>query len=68
MLEGLDPTFATRVRPGDLEIDVVEGVVRDLTKGTTLAATRLPPHILEIIEAGGLIPWLERRLAAKAAG
>lgn len=50
----------------DLEIDVVGGVVRDLTRGATLTATPLPPHILELIQAGGLIPWLERRLAAKA--
>lgn len=59
---------ATSIREGDeLEVDVVAGSVRDATQGTMLAATRLPPHILELIEAGGMIPWLERRLAAQAA-
>lgn len=59
---------AAGIAEGDeLEVDVVAGTVRDLTKGTTLAATQLPPHILELIEAGGMIPWLERRLAARAA-
>jgi 3-isopropylmalate dehydratase small subunit len=59
---------AGRIREGDeLEVDVVEGTVRDLTERMTLVSTRLPPHILELIEAGGMVPWLERRLAAKAA-
>lgn len=56
---------ARTIREGDeLEVDVAAGTVRDLTQGTTLTSTKLPPHILELIEAGGLIPWLERRLAA----
>jgi 3-isopropylmalate/(R)-2-methylmalate dehydratase small subunit len=60
---------ATTIHEGDdLEVDVIAGSVRDLTQGTTFASTKLPPHILELIEAGGLIPWLERRLAAKGAG
>ena len=58
---------ATSIREGEeLEIDVVAGSVRDLTQATTLSATKLPPHILELIEAGGMIPWLERRIAARA--
>lgn len=58
---------AGRIHEGDdLEVDVVAGTVRDITQGATLASTKLPPHILELIEAGGMIPWLERRLAAKA--
>ena len=59
---------AGRIREGDeLDVDVVAGEVRDLTQGFTLAATRLPPHILALIEAGGIVPWLERRLAAERA-
>jgi 3-isopropylmalate/(R)-2-methylmalate dehydratase small subunit len=57
---------ATKIAEGDeLEVDVIAGTVRDRTKGLVLTATKLPPHILEIIETGGMIPWLERRLAAK---
>ncbi len=63
----LECAGATTIREGDeLEIDVVAGSVRDITQGTTMRATQLPPHILELIEAGGMIPWLERRLAARA--
>lgn len=59
---------AGRIREGDeLEVDVVAGEVRDLTQGFTLAATKLPPHIQELIAMGGLVPWLERKLAAKRA-
>jgi len=58
---------AGRIREGDeLEVDVMAGTVGDLTQGLTFASTKLPPHILELIEVGGMIPWLERRLAAKA--
>ncbi|HEU5287953.1 MAG TPA: 3-isopropylmalate dehydratase small subunit [Candidatus Limnocylindria bacterium] len=61
----LECAEAGTIREGDeLEVDVVEGIVRDVTQGTTLAATKLPPHILELIDAGGMIPWLERKLAA----
>lgn len=56
---------ARTIAEGDeLEVDVAAGTVRDITQGTMLPSTKLPPHILELIEAGGLIPWLERRLAA----
>ena len=56
---------AKTIAEGDeLEVDVVAGTVRDLTQGTALTSTALPPHILELIEAGGLVPWLERRIAA----
>lgn len=56
---------AGRIREGDeLEVDVVAGEVRDLTQGLRLTATKLPPHILELIAAGGIVPWLERWLAA----
>ena len=57
---------AGRIREGDeLEVDVVAGEVRDLTGGFALTATKLPPHILELIAAGGIVPWLERWLAAR---
>jgi len=63
----LECAEATKITDGDdLEVDVVAGTVRDLTSGLVLKATKLPPHILAIIDAGGLIPWLERRLAGGA--
>ena len=62
----LECADAGRIREGDeLEVDVVAGEVRDLTQGLVLSATKLPPHILELIAAGGMVPWLEHWLAAK---
>ena len=62
----LECADAGRIREGDeLEVDVVAGEVRDLTQGLVLPATKLPPHILELIAAGGMVPWLEQWLAAK---
>lgn len=58
---------AGRIRGGDeIEVDVLAGEVRDLTQGFALAATKLPPHVLELVQGGGIMPYLERWLAARA--
>ncbi|HIP99663.1 TPA: 3-isopropylmalate dehydratase small subunit [Candidatus Bipolaricaulota bacterium] len=50
------------VAEGDLlAVDLRRGVIRDLTSGRAFAAPPLPPFILEILDAGGLIPWARRR-------
>ncbi len=52
------------IEPGD-EIEVVpaSGIVRNLTKGTTYRAAEFPPFMQSLIDAGGLVPYVERRLA-----
>jgi 3-isopropylmalate/(R)-2-methylmalate dehydratase small subunit len=66
-LPPLECADAGQIAPGDeLEIDVVAGNIRDLTSGRTLHCTPLPPHILELVTAGGLVPYLKRRLATAA--
>lgn len=58
---------AGRIRGGDeIEADVIAGEVRDLTQGFTLQSMKLPPHILELVQGGGIVPYLERWLAARA--
>lgn len=58
---------AARISEDDeLEVDVIAGEVRDVTQGFTLSATKLPPHILELVQGGGIVPYLERWLAARA--
>ncbi|RLF13128.1 MAG: 3-isopropylmalate dehydratase [Thermoprotei archaeon] len=44
----------------EVEIDLAEGVIVDLTKGLTLKATPLPPKIREILEVGGLVNYLKK--------
>jgi hypothetical protein len=37
------------------------GSIRNERIGAALPLDPLPPHILEILDAGGLVPWLEVR-------
>jgi 3-isopropylmalate/(R)-2-methylmalate dehydratase small subunit len=37
----------------------------DLDTGTVHRCEPIPAHLLAVVEAGGLVPWLERRLAAQ---
>ena len=56
-----------RVKPGDtIELDLARGEVR-LSSGTVVPCTAVPPNVLEILEAGGLVPKLKRDLGSKSA-
>jgi 3-isopropylmalate/(R)-2-methylmalate dehydratase small subunit len=48
----------------ELEIDLAGGVVRNVTKEREIAAAPLDPRAVELIEAGGLIPYLKGKHAA----
>jgi 3-isopropylmalate/(R)-2-methylmalate dehydratase small subunit len=53
-----------RIREGDrLAVEVAQGRVRNETTGEVLATEPLPLFLLEMLEAGGLVPALERRFA-----
>src|SRR5260370_32002883 len=54
---------AKRIRPGDeLRIDFASGKISDLTSGATLSAEPLPAFLMQIVNDGGLLPHLEKRL------
>jgi 3-isopropylmalate dehydratase small subunit len=56
-----------RVKPGDtIELDLARGEVR-LPSDTTMQCTALPANVLEILEAGGLVPKLKRELGSRSA-
>jgi 3-isopropylmalate dehydratase small subunit len=56
-----------RVKPGDtIELDLAHGEVR-LPSGMLMPCTALPPNVLEILEAGGLVPKLRQELASRSA-
>lgn len=56
---------AGRIRDGDqLQVDVAGGRVENLSQAWTAAMAPMPPNLLEMIAAGGLIPHLKRRFAA----
>lgn len=54
-------------RGDDIEVRPAEGLVINHTRGTRHACQQLPPQLMEIVQIGGLMPWLERRLAAERA-
>jgi 3-isopropylmalate/(R)-2-methylmalate dehydratase small subunit len=45
----------------ELEIDLEEGTVRNLTKGTTHHAARMPGVMIDILNQGGLVAYLKER-------
>ncbi|WP_254547037.1 3-isopropylmalate dehydratase small subunit [Halomarina pelagica] len=56
------PGIADRVSDGDvLRVDVATGDVEDVTTGETFTFDPLPPDLLEILEAGGLVALRRRR-------
>lgn len=47
----------------EIEIDPASGTIRNVTKGQTFTSEELPPFIVQIVEAGGLVPWVSQRTA-----
>jgi 3-isopropylmalate/(R)-2-methylmalate dehydratase small subunit len=59
---------AREAQPGDrLRVDLAAGTVDNLTRGTTHAAEPFPPFMRALIDAGGLLPYVRRRLAGEGA-
>lgn len=46
----------------EIELDVVNGVVRNVTTGQMLQGIPYPPQIKQIMQGGGLIPLLVQRV------
>jgi len=60
------PEAVEGIEAGDeIELEPATGVIRNLTKGTQYKAAELPPFMQELVAAGGLVPYVEKRLAAK---
>ncbi len=60
------PAAAAEARTGDkLRVDVVAGVVANLTQGTSHQADAFPEFMQELIAQGGLLPYVKARLAAE---
>lgn len=58
---------ADEVRDGDaIAVDLAAGAVENRTAGRCYATAPIPDHLLSIIAAGGLMPYMKRRLGASA--
>ena len=54
---------AATIADGDqLRLDFAGGRIENLTQATVLACQPIPPHLLQMVEDGGLLPHLEKRL------
>lgn len=55
-----------RIGEGDeLEVDLEAGKIINRTKGEEYQGSVLPAHIMKLVEAGGLVPYLEEKLKAR---
>ncbi|GAB4230081.1 MAG: 3-isopropylmalate dehydratase small subunit [Methyloligellaceae bacterium] len=58
---------AGEISQGDrLSLDAAAGEIINHTQAETYACEPVPPHLLEMVQAGGLVPYLEKRLAGAA--
>lgn len=58
---------AGEIGQGDLvAVDPASGRIENRTTGRSYQVQSLPRHILEIVEAGGLMPYLKRRYSRDA--
>jgi 3-isopropylmalate/(R)-2-methylmalate dehydratase small subunit len=56
---------ASRIKAGDrIAIDPDEGRVHNVTRDETYSCEPVPAHLMAMVRAGGLVPYLEQRLNA----
>ncbi|MDP2848928.1 MAG: 3-isopropylmalate dehydratase small subunit [Humidesulfovibrio sp.] len=53
-----------KLSDGDkLEVDTGNGQIRNLTTGETIICAKVPAFMQELLDAGGLVPYVKKRLA-----
>lgn len=61
----LCPQAARQARSGDvLTVDAASGLIENTTQGKRFEAEPFPPFMQELIERGGLLPYVKAKLAA----
>ncbi len=62
------PEAVAAIETGDeVEVDLDQGVVANVTKGVKYKAEPVPPFMQELLNAGGLIPYVQKQLKKGAA-
>ncbi|MHB8061605.1 MAG: LeuD/DmdB family oxidoreductase small subunit [Ruminiclostridium sp.] len=52
-----------KIRENDeIEINLEQGVIKNITKNEYYTCSKIPPHILSLINDGGLVPFLKRKI------
>ena len=58
------PEAAADAKMGDrLKVDLAAGTVENLTQGKTYDSEAFPPFMQELIDQGGLLPYVKSQLA-----
>lgn len=66
-LLALECADSGRIRPGErLTVDPEKGRIDNLTTGERYVCEPIPPHLIQMIRDGGLVPHLEKKLKGKA--
>jgi 3-isopropylmalate/(R)-2-methylmalate dehydratase small subunit len=61
------PEAVDAIEDGDeIEVDLATGKIRDLTTEEVFTAKPYEPFMMEIINAGGLVPYTKQKLSAKS--
>lgn len=62
----VESSMVDKMENGDeLEINPLAGIIRNLTKNEEYQCSVLPAHIIKLIEAGGLVKELEKKLEGR---
>lgn len=60
------PEISKKVEHNDtIEVDLEKGVIRNIRTGEEIKVIPLPPFILEILNEGGLVPYLRKKIKEK---
>ncbi len=63
------PEASAHLQEGDqIEVDLTSGLIRNLTTQETFGATPFPEMIQQVIELGGIVEFVRRRLREKRPG
>ncbi len=58
--------IASGVKTGDsLEVELAAGEIRNLTTGKVFKVSRLPEDLMDILKAGGFLPYTKEKMAAR---
>lgn len=61
-----NPEAAREIKAGhELEVDVEQGVIKNLTTGKQYQGETFPPFIQEIIQAGNLLNYVKKKVEAQ---
>jgi 3-isopropylmalate/(R)-2-methylmalate dehydratase small subunit len=55
--------YSDEISAGDcLRVDAVAGTVENVTTGKSYHTDGIPEHLMQMVAAGGLMPWLKQKL------